>query len=153
MFFMKKLHFSIKIDAPAQKVWDTMLNKDTYEQWTNVFNPSGSSFEGSWDKGSQIRFIATGDDKENGMLARIAENKPHQFLSIEHYGEIVDGVEDTTSDRVKAWQGAHENYTFKTQGETTTVEIDVDTNEEYSEMFSDTWPKALQELKRLCETN
>lgn len=150
---MKKLHFSIKIDAPAQKVWDTMLNKDTYEQWTNVFNPSGSSFEGSWDKGSQIRFIATGDDKENGMLARIAENKPHQFLSIEHYGEIVDGVEDTTSDRVKAWQGAHENYTFKTQGETTTVEIDVDTNEEYSEMFSDTWPKALQELKRLCETN
>ena len=43
---MEKLHFSISIKAPKEKVWDTMLNDVTYRQWTSVFNPPGSYYEG-----------------------------------------------------------------------------------------------------------
>ena len=34
---MEKLNFKIEINAPKEKVWDTMLNKDTYKAWTEVF--------------------------------------------------------------------------------------------------------------------
>ncbi len=30
---MKKLHTSIIVNAPVKKVWDTMLQKETYERW------------------------------------------------------------------------------------------------------------------------
>lgn len=53
---MKKLHFSIQIKAPKEKVWQTMLDDPTYRQWTRVFMP-GSYFEGAWEEGSKIRFV------------------------------------------------------------------------------------------------
>lgn len=55
---MKTLHFTIQINAPRDKVYNTMLgleNKTAYESWVSVFNPT-STYEGNWDKGSKIRF-------------------------------------------------------------------------------------------------
>jgi hypothetical protein len=69
---MKKLNYSIEIKAKAEKVFKTMLNKTTYEQWTAAFNP-GSTYEGSWNKGDKIYFVGVGEDgKKGGMIARIA---------------------------------------------------------------------------------
>lgn len=45
---MKKFKTSIFINAPKEKVWDTMLNKDTYEEWTKPFG--SSRFEGDWSE-------------------------------------------------------------------------------------------------------
>ena len=64
---------------------------------------------------------------------------------------MIDGVEDTTSDRVKVWAGALENYTFKDKNGKTELIVDMDINDEYKEMFEGMWPKALQKLKSLCE--
>ena len=50
---MEKMHFEQTINAPAEKVYDTMLgtkNINTYEQWTAEFNPT-STYEGEWQKG------------------------------------------------------------------------------------------------------
>lgn len=55
---MEKLTFEKEINAPAQKVYETMLGlqgKSTYEYWTATFNPT-STYEGSWDKGSKNSF-------------------------------------------------------------------------------------------------
>ncbi|HAT91747.1 MAG TPA: tungsten formylmethanofuran dehydrogenase, partial [Sphingobacterium sp.] len=52
---MKKLTYQIKIHAPVPRVFKTMLDKETYKQWTSAFNPS-SDFEGIWDKGQKIHF-------------------------------------------------------------------------------------------------
>ncbi len=41
--FMEKLHFSIVVDAPKQKVWEVLLGKDTYPLWTDVFMPGSYS--------------------------------------------------------------------------------------------------------------
>ncbi len=155
---MQKLHFSIQIQAPKEKVWNTMLQDATYREWTKPFN-AGSYYKGSWDQGAEIRFVGTdeGGNEYGGMYAKIKENRLHEFISIEHLGLIgLDGSVDTTSDEVKKWTPAFENYTFKTidDGEFaggTEVFVDVDTNEEYKEMFENTWPKALQTLKDLCE--
>ena len=130
-----------------------MLGQDTYKEWTNPFNPAGSTFVGSWEQGSEVKFI--GEDpntgKEGGMLARIAENRPNEFLSIEHIGIINDGVVDTTSEEVKKWTPAFENYTFTEKDGGTELTIDVDVADEYKGMFEDMWPKALEVLKTLSE--
>ncbi len=150
---MKKLHFNITINAPKEKVWHAMLDKESYKEWTLVFNAGGSYYKGDWSKGSKILFIGpdpkTG--KEGGMVSRIAENKPYEFISIEHVGIVNDGVEDTTSEEAKKWTPAFENYTFKETNGATEVLVDMDGADEYAEMFEGMWPKALQRLKEIAE--
>lgn len=149
---MQKLKFSIEINAPKEKVWNTMLDDKTYRMWTTPFN-EGSYYKGDWSKGSKIIFLGPDQEtgKEGGMVSRIAENKLYEFISIEHLGIIKDGVEDTTSEDVKKWTPAFENYTFQEKNGTTEVLVEMDINDEYKEMFEGMWPKALQVLKEIAE--
>lgn len=148
---MDKLNFSITINAPKEKVWNTMLGDESYRAWTDVFSP-GSHYVGNWDQGSKILFLAPGQNGGvAGMVSRIKENRRHEFISIEHLGMIENGKEDTSSEAVKIWAGAHENYTFKESGGKTQVLVEMDSVKEYEEMFTNTWPQALQKLKILAE--
>lgn len=147
---MVKLKFSIIINAPQAKVWETMLNDATYRIWTEAFM-QGSYFVGDWSEGSKILFLAQGETGASGMVSRIKENRPHEYISIEHLGMVENGKEDLTSDAAKEWAGALENYAFKELNGKTELMIDTDSNEEYTEMFNDMWPKALQKLKELAE--
>jgi hypothetical protein len=148
---METIQFSILINAPKEKVWHTMLDKPTYSEWTKAFH-EGSDYEGSWEKGNEIRFVAPGKDgKPEGMYSRIKENIPHQFVSIEHLGHIKDGIVDTTSEEVKKWTPSFENYTFTEKDGQTEVKVEMQTPPEYKSMFEEMWPKALKELKSLCE--
>lgn len=143
---MKALHFSIRINAPRERVWRSMLEQDGYRQWTSAFG-EGSYYEGSWEKGQRIRFL--GLDGSGGMFSIIAENRRFEFISIRHLGEVVNGVEDTS--KPSGWTNALENYTFTTDGNTTQVQVDVNTIPEFEKFMTDAWPKALSQLKELCE--
>lgn len=133
-----------------------MLDAATYPQWTKAFNPNPTSvsyFEGSWEKGSKMRFIGPDETGQlGGMVSEIAENRPYEFISIHHLGLFGNGVEDTTSDEAKKWQG-FENYTLKEIDNKTEllVDIDVDFDEDFTKYFEEAWPKALQKLKELSE--
>lgn len=151
---MEKKQYKTEINAPAEKVFDIMLglsDKSTYEQWTALFNPT-STFEGSWEKGEKIYFIGT-DDKGNrgGMVARIAENIPNQFVSIQHFGILDGDTEITAGPQVEQWAGGHENYRFEKKGEITEVTVEVDVTDDHAEFFDTTYPKALEKLKVLAE--
>lgn len=148
---MQKLRFTTTIDAPAEKVWKTMLDDATYRQWTEPFT-AGSHFVGDWSEGSEILFLGPGPNGEmSGMVSRIKTSRPHEYIAIEHMGLVHDGRKDTTSDAVSAWAGALETYTFcETVGGTELV-VEMDANEEYAGMFEDSWPKALAKLKALSE--
>lgn len=149
---MQKIHFSIFINASREEVWNTMLGESTYPKWTSAFNP-GSYFKGSWEEGSKILFLGPNPDGngEGGMISLIKENRQYEFISIEHVGMINNGVEDTTSEEVKKWTPAHENYTFVDKEGGTEVLVDIDVADEYKAMFEEMWPKALQLLKELVE--
>jgi uncharacterized protein YndB with AHSA1/START domain len=148
---MEKLNFNIEINAPKEKVWDTMLEDKTYRQWTEVFMP-GSHYVGDWNKGSKILFLAPDDKgKLGGMVSRIKENRKYDYVSIEHLGVVSDGKEDTTSEAGKSWAGALENYTFTHKNGKTEVLVEMDTTEEYKDMFNDMWQKALKKLKEISE--
>lgn len=149
---MQKFKTSIFINAPKEKVWDTMLGKDTYEEWTKPFNAT-SRFEGDWSEGSKMIFLGTDEKGENegGMVSRIAKNVPYEYLSIEHLGIVENGVEDTTSEKAKSWAPAFENYVLTEKDNGTEVTIDQDLEKEHVEMFTNMWTKALQKLKELSE--
>jgi hypothetical protein len=149
---MQKLHFSILINAPKEKVWHAMLDDKPYREWTSVFNP-GSYYKGDWSKGSKILFLGPNPETggEGGMVSRIAEHKRYEFISIEHLGIVNDGVEDTTSDLARKWAPAYENYSFKEKDGATEVLVDIDVDEEEAEVFNRMWPEALQKLKEIAE--
>jgi hypothetical protein len=128
-----------------------ITSKSTYEQWTSLFNPT-STFEGSWDKGSKILFIGVDEKGEKGgMVSKIAENIPNRFVSIQHYGLLKGDKEITEGPEVEKWANGFENYTFDENNGTTTVTVDLDTSEEFSGYMNETYPKALDKLKEICE--
>ncbi len=145
---MKTLQYSIKINAPKEKVWDKMFDKETYKIWTETFSP-GSYFEGSWDEGSKIKFL--GPDGSGGMTSTIAVNKPYTFLSIKHLGIIKNGIEDFDSPEARSWGQSFENYTFNESKGVTELKVDIKVIDEFEEYMQGTWPKALGILKRICE--
>ena len=151
---MQKLQYTITIDAAATRVFDLMLgisNKSTYEQWTALFNPT-SSFEGTWEAGSKMQFVGVDEHGEKGgMLSRIAENRPNEFVSIQHYGLVQGGKEVTEGPEVKKWANGFENYTFAGDGVRTTLTVDLDATDEFADYMNETYPLALQKLKEMCE--
>jgi uncharacterized protein YndB with AHSA1/START domain len=90
---MKTLTFSIRIAASPQTVWATLTAPETYKAWTAAFI-DGSYFEGSWAAGERIRFLSPDG---GGLTSVIAENRPHEYISIKHLGEVKQGVDDTDS--------------------------------------------------------
>ncbi|RZM30045.1 MAG: SRPBCC domain-containing protein [Pedobacter sp.] len=143
---MVKQHFSIVINASAEKIWNILLGSETYTKWTEPFAP-GSVAVTDWKKGSKALFT---DGSGNGMVSEIAESIPHEFLSIHHKGMIKDGVEDIESAQATQWSG-YENYTLKSSGGKTEWLIDVDAPEEHLDYFTGTWPKAMEIVKELAE--
>ena len=144
---LKRLQWSVDIAAPASKVYQMLVGPESYQQWTSAFG-DGLYFEGSWQKGQRIRFLTP---QGHGVTSEIAEIRPNEFISIRHLGYIADnGVEDTSSEAIRAWAPAYENYTFAATPQETKLTVDQDITDAFEGM-EETWPKALEKLKALCE--
>jgi uncharacterized protein YndB with AHSA1/START domain len=143
----QKQTFSVQINSQPETVWATLWNEDTYPQWTEPFAP-GSRAESDWKEGSKVLFL---DGKGQGMVSRIAELQPNTYMSFEHLGEVMNGVEDTSSPRVKEWAGARENYRLQPNGNRTNLVVDIDITHEMAGHFQEIFPKALQRVKELAE--
>jgi hypothetical protein len=150
---LTKLQYQVHINASPEHVHQVMLNLDTYKAWTKHFNPT-STFAGTWEKGTKMHFLGIDEQgKVGGMVSRIKEHLPNQFVSIEHLGILRGDEEILSGPEVEAWAGGLEEYLFTESNQGTLLSIAVDTNHEYTEYFDNTWPQALQALKSLCENN
>lgn len=144
---MERKTFETMINASPERVWQILWGNDTYPQWTAVF-AAGSNTVSDWKKGSKVLFL---DGEGRGMVSRIADLRTNAYMSFEHLGEVTDGVEDTTSEKVKQWAGAFENYTLSQTNVGTNLTVDIDLQGEFVEMFSNMFPKALAKVKELAE--
>ena len=150
---METLTFEIEIAAPSHIVWATMLEPDSYRQWTEDFNP-GSYYTGDWELGSTIRFLGPNphdDGAEGGMLGTIVAHRPQEFVSVEYRGMVADGEDDITSDAAKLIAGTHESYSFSEADGVTTLAVEIEVADEWAEMFREEWPVALDRLRSLAE--
>ena len=148
---MKTLQFTKDISAPAQKVWGTLWNESSYPQWTANFNPDpngGSAMQSDWTVGGKTLFL---DTKGNGMVSTIKTLREPYEIVFEHLGEVVDGKEDTTSEKVKSWAGSLEAYHLSESNGTTTLTASVQTAEEWVEMLNNGFIKGLETVKAISE--
>ncbi len=145
---MEKIKFSTQINAPKEKVWKTLWDDANYRKWTSAFCEGSYAETDNWKEGTEVKFL---DPNGSGMISRIAVNRPNEFMSFQQLGEVKDGVEDRTSDKVKEWAGGTENYTLRESNGVTTLDIEMDITDEYKDMFKEMWPKALEQVKILSE--
>lgn len=144
---MERIYFKIEIDAPKEKVWNVLLGETTYPKWTAPF-AEGSRAVTDWQVGSKALFVnAEGD----GMISKIAEHIPNEYISIHHLGMYMNGVEDYDSEEIKKWNGAQENYKLSVKDGKSLLSVELDTTEEHKSYFEETWPKALEKVKELAE--
>ena len=146
---MEHTSYKIGINAPREKIWTTLWTLDSYEQWAAAFM-EGSTVKTDWQKGSKAYFV---DAEGSGMVSRIVENKPNEFLSINHLGIVKGGVEDYDSEEAKKWASGFENYTLKDANGGTELQVDLTgaIPPEYKDYFANAWPKALNKIKELSE--
>ncbi len=144
---MEKVEFKVDINASKEKVWSVLWNDATYRKWTSVFSPTSHAVT-DWMEGSKILFI---DDSGAGMVSKVRVNDPYRYMSIEHLGEVKNNVEDTESDKVKAWAGSQENYTLVDNGNSIELIVELNVTAEFKEYLSKLFPQALEKVKQLSE--
>ncbi|MBZ0202470.1 MAG: SRPBCC domain-containing protein [Ignavibacteria bacterium] len=143
----QKLNFSIEINAPKEKIWNVLLQDETYRKWTSAFC-EGSYAEGNWDEGSKMIFTS---QQGEGMLSRIKLHRPNEIITMEHYGMLKNNVEDLESDEAKKWSGSEETYILEPSGSGVKLKVEVDVEDEYAEWFKKAWETALDKVRELSE--
>jgi len=138
------LNLTIDIKAPKEKVWEVLLQDDTYRQWTAVFHP-GSYAESDWKEGSEALFKTPEGD---GLISKVILHQPAEVISFEHLGTLKNGVR---SSEAFEWKGFRETYRVSAKGGGTELRIEQDITPEHTGWFTDTWNKALQKVKELAE--
>lgn len=147
---MEKINFTTSINAPREKVWEVLWNDKSYRKWTSVFTEGSYAKTEDWKEGSKVLFLSPAGD---GMVSRVASNRPNKFMSFEHLGVVKGGVEDTESESVKEWAGARENYTLTEENGRTKLVVDLESTDEFKDYFAKTFPVALEKVKELAEKN
>lgn len=125
------------------------LERRSYAKWTDPFNPGGGSgIITDWKVGGKTLFV---DPKGSGMISTIkSKNEPYEIV-FEHLGEVIEGVEDTTSDRVKAWAGYLEEYHLSESNGITTLSVSIQTAEDWEKMLTNGFTKGLEIVRELAE--
>ena len=145
---MTNLEYSIEVKANKAHVWNTMLEPGKYEYWVKAFS-EGSRFEGKWEQGATVRFV---DPNMGGTKAILEIFDPHNCILAKHIAIITDdGRVETYSEVAKQWIGTIEKYEFLEHEGKTTLKIEMKTHPAFVEMFDSCWPKALENIKLLCE--
>ena len=73
-------------------------------------------------------------------------------MSFKHMTEIKDFKELPITEESESWSGSEERYDLAENNGITTVKVTIDIVEKYADFFNDTFPKALQKLKKIAES-
>ncbi|MDQ4138953.1 MAG: SRPBCC domain-containing protein [Bacteroidota bacterium] len=138
---------SIEINAPKEKIWETLLQDEYNRIWYAEFSP-GAYAETNWQEGSKVAFK---DESGGGIIGTIVANKFGKLLSIEYHGIVKNNTEDYDSEEAQAVKGGREIYRLVENNGATQLEIEVEMGEDMYEMMSSAWNKALQKVKELAE--
>jgi hypothetical protein len=91
-------------------------------------------------------------EKRSGLSVSIRKGKRKEWLvSVEYTGMLDGDNEVTQGPLVDGWVGAYENYTFDEENGSTALTVDVDVHDTMQDYFKDTFPKALNKLREICE--
>lgn len=146
---METLHFDLYVNAPAERVWSALWDKNNYPEWSAVFAP-GSHIRGQLSQGSRVRFL---DRSGNGVYSIVNRHIPNKLMSFINLGEVFGGREQIVDERTSAleWSGAMESYHLHEKNGRTRLWVEIEVNKNDALLFAKRFPKALEKVKSLAE--
>jgi uncharacterized protein YndB with AHSA1/START domain len=143
---MEKMQFVIEINAPKEIVWDTLWQDETFRQWAGIIDP-GTYMVGELAEGNEIQFISA--ENGYGVTSLIEKLTVNDFLLLKHRADTQDIGKQL---REEEWTGGEESYSLTEKGGVTTLTAAFDVPLEMKEYFTDTYSKALEQVKMLAES-
>ncbi|SFB28017.1 hypothetical protein SAMN05660845_2372 [Flavobacterium swingsii] len=144
---MTTLEFKIEINAPKEKVWNTLWNDETYRKWTNVFC-EGTYAVSNWNEGDKIHFLSPNGEGMNSIIDKKIEN---EYIAFKHLSTIKNFEAMPIDDESNEWTGSLETYRLTQNNSTIILEVKIDTLEKYVDYFKNTFPNGLEMVKTLSE--
>lgn len=142
---MNELQFSIEINAPTARVWDTLWQDETFRDWASIIDPE-TYMVGDLQEGNELQFISAASGY--GVTSRVEKLVVGKFLRLRHRADTQD---DGKRAREDEWTGGEESYSLAEKDDTTTLTVAFDVPPEMEEMFRVNYPKALARVKVLAE--
>lgn len=142
---MKKIQFSIAINASKEKVWKTLWEDATFRDWANIID-EGTYIKGVMKEGNEIQFISSVNGY--GVTSLVEIFRPNEFVLFRH---SADTKESGKQEREKEWTGGEESYSLTEKNGITTLTVKFDVPYELEEIFNIRFPRALDRVKALAE--
>lgn len=142
---MKKLKFSIDIQASREKVWQTLWDDHTFRDWASIID-EGTYMTGEMIEGQEVQFISSVNGY--GVTSLIEKLIPNEYILFRHKADTKESGEQLREDE---WTGGSESYTLKESGKITTLTLEQDTPIEMEEIFLKRIPQSLERVKYLAE--
>lgn len=85
------------------------------------------------------------------MFADIEEKIENEYIAFCHLGELKNYEEQPLNDDTMEWTGATEDYRIIQKENYCTLEVTIDTLENYLDYFKNHFPKGLEKVKEIAE--
>lgn len=141
---MKQMQFTIQINAPKQKVWDTLWQDATFREWAGIIDP-GTHLVGELKEGGEVQFIS---GNGYGVTSLVEKLVVGESLVLKHSADTQDSGKQ---ERENEWTGGKESYSLSEKDGITTLTAAFDVPLEMEEYFKAAYPKALERVKVLAE--
>lgn len=147
VYGLRKHIYEIEINALAAKVWDILLNPETYKKWTSVFS-EGSYYKGELKPGGRLHFLTPAG---NGMYGDIIFFTPDSYILFQHIGEIKNLKEQPVDEAAEKWTGSFESYKVEEKDGKTILTAEVDVDPKHAAYFDEAFPNGLKKIKAMAE--
>ena len=142
---MKKIQFSMEINASKERVWATLWEDVSFRDWASMID-EGTYMKGVMNEGNEIQFISSVNGY--GVTSMIERLNPNEFVLFRHGA---DTKEHGQQEREKEWTGGTESYSLTEKNGVTTLIVKTDVPQEQEETFNIRLPRALERIKTLAE--
>lgn len=139
---MSNLQYSIEINAPREKVWNTLWQEKTFHEWADIIDP-GMYIAGDLVEGNVVKFMSPKGFSVSSLVEIFIVN---ELVSFRHVMDIKGDVEVENE-----WTGGKESFSLTENRGVTTLTIELDTPPELEDNFKVILPKVLERVKILSE--
>ena len=138
------MQFSIQIEAPSEKVWQTLWEDKTFRDWGSIID-DGQYMVGELAEGNEVQFISS---EGLGVTSFVEKLIPHEYIA---FKQVADTMDSGKQEREKEWTGGKESFELAATNGITNLTVNIDIPPGLEEIFQDRFPKALERVKILAE--
>lgn len=135
---MKNLQYKTQINATPEKLWKTLWDAESYQEWN-----SGNTYNGNWSEGEEMKFL---DQQNNGMYSVVEKNVKEKEMAMKHLGWIMNGELSP-----QGWEDSRISYHLEPAENGTELAINVNALDEFVDFYNGHIPKIFEKIKAIAE--